>query len=127
MKKLIFSFIAILLLCIVLSSITFETQAIGLDIVKDKYDNYVSEKVDGEPINNEGIVDVANIIVSLIRIVGISIAVVMLAIIGIKYIMGSVEEKAEYKQTMWPYVVGAILLVGGSSLVSMIYTTFFGE
>ena len=45
----------------------------------------------------------------------------MLSIIGIKYIMGSVEEKAEYKQTMWPYVVGAILIFAGSAFTQVIY------
>ena len=37
--------------------------------------------------------------------------------------MGSVEEKASYKQTMIPYVVGAILAVSGTTLVSFIYNS----
>ena len=35
--------------------------------------------------------------------------------------MGSAEEKAEYKKTMIPYLVGAILIFAASNLASMIY------
>ena len=48
----------------------------------------------------------------------------MLLIIGIKYILGSVEEKAEYKQTMWPYVLGAVLIFAGAAVTDIIYKAF---
>ena len=35
--------------------------------------------------------------------------------------MGSVEEKAEYKKTLLPYVIGASMVFAASSLVSIIY------
>ena len=41
--------------------------------------------------------------------------------LGMKYMVGSVEEKAEYKKTMLPIVVGMILLVCTSTIVSIIY------
>ena len=50
----------------------------------------------------------------------------MLTIIGVRYIMGSVQEKAEYKQTMWPYVIGAVLIFAGTTLVDIIYRAFQG-
>ncbi|MEI3401230.1 MAG: hypothetical protein V8R51_02250 [Clostridia bacterium] len=40
--------------------------------------------------------------------VGIVLSVVILIILGIKYMMGSAEEKAEYKKTMIPYLIGAV-------------------
>ena len=40
--------------------------------------------------------------------------------IGIKYILGSVEEKAEYKQTLKPYLIGAILVFGISNVLSIV-------
>jgi hypothetical protein len=42
-------------------------------------------------------------------------------IIGFKYIIGSVEEKANYKATMLPYIIGCVLAVSGTSIVSFIY------
>ena len=59
-------------------------------------------------------------IVTIIRNVGIVLAVVMLMIIGLKYMMGSAEEKAEYKKTLMPYVIGAVLLFAASGIAQMI-------
>ncbi len=36
--------------------------------------------------------------------------------------IGSASEKAEYKKTMIPYVVGAVLVFAGTSLVKVIYS-----
>ena len=52
----------------------------------------------------------------------IVIAVIVLLVIGIKYMIGSASEKAEYKKTMIPYVVGAVLVFAGTSLVKVIYS-----
>lgn len=61
-------------------------------------------------------------IVNIIQIVGIVIAVIVLLVIGIKYMIGSASEKAEYKKTMIPYIVGAALVFAGTSLVKVIYS-----
>ena len=60
-------------------------------------------------------------IVSTLRIIGIVIAVAGLMIIGIKYMISSVEQKAEYKKTMIPYLVGCILIFAITTIVSIIY------
>ena len=36
--------------------------------------------------------------------------------------LGGVEQKAEYKKRMLPYIVGMILLFGGVNLLSIIYS-----
>lgn len=53
--------------------------------------------------------------------VGIVVAVVILLILGIKYMIGSAEEKAEYKKTMIPYIVGAILIFASTTIVNVVY------
>lgn len=60
-------------------------------------------------------------IFSAIRTIGIVLSVVMLAVLGVKYMMGSSEEKAEYKKTMIPYLVGAVLIFGASTIAGMVY------
>lgn len=60
-------------------------------------------------------------ILGYVRIIGSILAVVILAIIGLKYMMGSAEEKAEYKKSMMPYLIGAILVFASSQLASAIY------
>ena len=60
-------------------------------------------------------------ILGAIRNISIVTSVISLMIIGLKYMLGSVEEKANYKQTMLPYVIGCIMAVTGTTIVSFIY------
>ena len=61
-------------------------------------------------------------VIGFIQTVGSIVAVAILVVLGIKYMMGSAEEKAEYKKTMLPYVIGAILIFAASNVAQMIYT-----
>ena len=60
-------------------------------------------------------------IVSAITTIGIAVAVIMIMVLGIRYMAGSVEERAEYKRTMIPVLVGAFLLFASATMVSIIY------
>lgn len=62
-------------------------------------------------------------ITNIIQVVGIVVAIAVVLIIGIKYMTGSVEQKAEYKKVMIPYIIGAVLLVAGTSIVKVIFNT----
>ena len=73
-------------------------------------------------VQSNDLTKVGNNIVTIIQVVGIVIAVIVLLVIGIKYMMGSASEKAEYKKTMIPYIVGAVLIFAGTSLVRVIYS-----
>ena len=59
---------------------------------------------------------------STLQVIGIVIAIICISIIGIQYIVGSVEQKAEYKKTMIPMVIGAVLLVATTTIVKTIYS-----
>ena len=65
-------------------------------------------------------------VVGIVQVVGVIIAVIILLVIGIKYMLGSAEEKAEYKKTMMPYLVGALLIFAGSTIVNAIYNVMTG-
>ncbi len=69
----------------------------------------------------EEVLNMVGTIVGAITSVGTVISVMMVIILGIKYMMGSIEEKAEYKKSMIPMFIGAILLFAGSTIVSIIY------
>lgn len=60
-------------------------------------------------------------VVGIVQTVGSVAAVVVLVVLGIKYMMGSTEEKAEYKKTLLPYVIGAVLIFAASNLASVVY------
>lgn len=60
-------------------------------------------------------------IIGIVQVVGSLAAVIVLVVLGIKYMMGSTEEKAEYKKTLIPYIVGAVLIFAASSIAGFIY------
>lgn len=62
----------------------------------------------------------ANSIIGVLITVGVIVSCITLGILGIKYMIGSVEEKAEYKKSMIPYIIGAVLLLASSTIVSII-------
>ena len=67
------------------------------------------------------ITDFGGKVMGILQTVGVILAVVILTILGIKYMMGSAEEKAEYKKTMIPYVVGAICIFAAPTIANIIY------
>lgn len=65
--------------------------------------------------------DIGADIVGVIQVAGSVIAAVIIIVIGIKYMMGSAEEKAEYKKTMIPYLVGAVLIFAGTNIAGIVF------
>ena len=74
-----------------------------------------------ESTNTDGIQKIGNQIISILSTVGSIISVIVLIILGLKYMMGSAEEKASYKKTMVPYIVGAALLFAASNLAQYVF------
>ena len=81
---------------------------------------FAPDQLTGTAPTGTDIQDMGNKIVGILQAVGTVIAVVILIVIGIKYIMGSAEEKAEYKKTLMPYVIGAILIFGAAQIAGLI-------
>ena len=82
----------------------------------------VLDKLTGVSSVTDGrLVDFGNAFIAVVRTLGVIIAVVILLILGIKYMLGSAEERAEYKKTMVPYVVGAILIFASTAIVGIVY------
>lgn len=59
-------------------------------------------------------------IANVIQVIGIVFTVAVVIMIGIKYMTGSPEAKAEYKKVMIPYLVGAALIFGVGTILKVI-------
>lgn len=79
------------------------------------------EDLTGKQIEAGTLKNAGNNTVKVISTIGVVVSVIMLIILGIKYMMGSTEEKAEYKKTLLPYVIGAGLVFAASSIAQIIY------
>ena len=60
-------------------------------------------------------------VVGVINTIGVIVLIVTVIIVGFKYIVGSIEERAEYKKTMMPIIIGAILLFATSTAINLVY------
>ena len=85
--------------------------------------NLTPNQIEGNIDTNsqDGLTSLGGKIVGIIQVVGTIVAVIVIMVVGIKYMMGSVEEKAEYKKTMMPYIIGAVLIFAGSTLANVVY------
>ena len=63
-------------------------------------------------------------VLKILRNIAAIAAVVTISIIGVRYMVGSVEQRAEYKQTMMPVVVGCILVGGLAGILTIIQSIF---
>ena len=64
---------------------------------------------------------VGNKVIQILSVIGSILSVIVIIVLGIKYMMGSVEEKAEYKRTLLPYLIGAAFIFAASSIAGIVY------
>lgn len=69
------------------------------------------------------IMEVANLVLGVIQVIGVAVAVAMLVVLAIKYISAAPAEKADIKKSAFIYVVGALLLFGGVAVLNIIQNT----
>lgn len=67
---------------------------------------------------------VGKVILGGIQGIGMGVSTITLVVIGIKYMFGSVEEKAEYKSSMIPYIIGVLFLALCTSIPNIVYDFF---
>lgn len=80
---------------------------------------YKPEKND--QANNTKFIELGNQITGILKFLGTLVMVVSIMIIGIKYMIASTGEKATYKETMIPYLIGAIMVFVIPQVVGIIY------
>lgn len=61
-----------------------------------------------------------NVVFTIIRVAGTGISLLMIMLLGIKYMMTSVEEKAEIKKQAIPIVVGSAFIFATSNILGIV-------
>ena len=125
MKKIFFLTIIVIILIVIPYNFTY-AQVMGegaenggtgnQDFGLGDLENYKGTNPDSETLRNA-----TSNILGIIQAVGTIISIVGLMGIGIKYMLGSVEEKSDYKQTLKPYLIGTFILFTGTTLPNLIY------
>lgn len=92
--------------------------ASSLDDMMSDADNFVKE---GEiKYEEDALQDFSSTLFNIFSIVGAAVAVIVGIVIGIKYMIGSVEEKAEYKKMLVPYIVGCVVVFGAFGIWKLV-------
>ena len=87
------------------------------DIISDA-DTFLQDGQNSDiaTINQDNADTALKSIYNILLAIGITVTVVWGLIIAIKLMMSSVEEKAEYKKMLWPYLVGCIVIFGSFAI-----------
>lgn len=107
-------------LSIVLMTITVLTVICNITYAAGVTPDIITAK---EPADATKMVDLGGKILGGLRVFGTIASVLIIAILGIKYLTSSPEGKADYKANMVPYIVGAVLLFGATNVASLVYNT----
>ena len=119
MKKTIY---IILILLTIISILFCNFSYADSDVLTDLGgENNLSNYAKADSEGSTQVISKAGTILGYITTIGMVLSIIILIIIGIKYMVGSVEEKANYKETLKPYLIGAILLFTGTLIPSLIY------
>lgn len=96
-----------------------DNQKNGLESIFSSGESFLQS---GTVRGTSGLTDFSNTLYSILFIAGIAITVIAGLVIGIKFILGSIEEKAEIKKYLWPYLIGCIVIYGGFAIWKLVLT-----
>lgn len=69
-----------------------------------------------EKISSDNLKDMSDTIYNILLVAGIVIAIIVGLIMGINFIIGGIEEKAEIKAMLLPYIIGCIVVFGAFAI-----------
>ena len=115
MNKKLKMLIKIILILLVIFTIFMQVKCFA-DVIISNPDTYRTN-----PTIDENTINVVSTILGWVKLVGVIASVIVLLILGIKYMLASLEQKAEYKKTALAYVTGAIILFSAPQIVGIIY------
>ena len=86
-------------------------------------DSFIDACKDGSAkIDKGSLQNASSSIYNILLICGVIIAVLIGSIMGIKFMIGSVEEKAEIKAALVPFVIGCIVVFGAFGIWKIVVT-----
>lgn len=110
--------LTVLLLAIMLISLASNVFAAGNPLNPGDLES----KIDyGNSTETDKLTSQAGKIMGLIRNISVIAAVIIIMVLGVKYMLGSLEEKADYKKSFMPLIIGIILVVAATSIASFIF------
>ncbi len=83
------------------------------DTIYGQYTNIYSSE-------NEGLLSIGGKVLYVVQMIGYSVSVITLIVIGIQYVTKSPDGKAQIKDRLVMYTIGAAILFGATTFISII-------
>ena len=80
--------------------------------------------VQAAPVEMDEMAVIAGKILGLIQGATIILTIVLVAVFGFKFVMGSANEKAEYQKSFIPLIVGVLVVFGATTIANFLLNTF---
>lgn len=115
MKKIVSLLIVLLLLSMVIeiSNVYAADAGIG-ELIQSMNGTSTAAAAD------EKVGGIINTIIGLLQVAGSGISLIVITILGIKYILASPGEKADVKKSAMPIAIGCVLLFGAVNLIAAV-------
>lgn len=110
------------LICVLLLMISMSCMIMSVVNAQDSnFDFKEFENADQTPKDVSDLVENSSLtVISVMRIAGVTIAIVMILVIAIKYMVSSAGDRADIKKHAVAYVVGAFILFGAVGILTII-------
>lgn len=63
-------------------------------------------------VNQNELKKASDTVYNILLFAGIAVSAIMISVLGIKFMIGSAEEKAQVKDTLVPFIIGCIVVFG---------------
>lgn len=117
--KLISMVVVIMIMIFTLLSVVYEVKA---DFNPGNIINKVGTEANTVNVDTTSLNSKAGKILAYIRNIAVIAGVIIITILGVKYMTGSLEEKAEYKKSFIPLIVGIIVIVAATAIATTIFS-----
>ena len=111
----------ITIICLLMVLLLIPSTIVRATTITNPIENPEHYNPTGQGGESTQLAGIGKTIVATVQGVGIVISVIGLMFLGIRYMYGSMEERAKYKETMYPFIIGLILLLAVTSLLQVIY------
>lgn len=117
MKKFVKILTVVLLVAIIVMSVTNVFAAAGII-------NEIENSANQTNVNMGSLSKTVGTIIAYLRNAAVIIGVVIIIILGIKYMTGSLEQKSEYQKSFVPLIVGIVVVMAATSIASFLFSLF---
>lgn len=114
MKKSLKIFAVVLIAILVVFSVSTSSYA---DSAKDVIGGI---NADTSGINSQGMKTIAGRVLGLLQIVSAILAVVLIAYLGFKMVLGSANEKADVQKQFIPLIIGVTIVFAATSIANLL-------